>query len=93
MLTQVFFRIFKYKIKVMITAKQFLKKHAPCSTEGFMIEFAKLHVEAALKAASEKAKLIKKENRVHYQGEWWSEFENVLDTKSILKAYPKSNIK
>ena len=77
----------------MITAKQFLKKHAPCSTEGFMIEFAKMHVQAALKAASEKAKLIKKENRVYYQGEWWSEFENILDRESILKAYRKSRIK
>ncbi len=79
------------------TAEEFYNKKdvngLPMSFNEKMIEFAKLHVEAALKAASEKAKLIKKENRVHYQGEWWSEFENVLDTKSILKAYPKSNIK
>ena len=61
----------------MITAKQFLKKHAPCSTEGFMIEFAKLHVEAALKAASENVEFD----------------EEALIRQSILQSYPLDKIK
>jgi hypothetical protein len=63
----------------MISAKQFLKKHAPCSTEGFMIEFAKIHVKAALKAASEKVKI--------------TDYGYSIDTNSILNSYPESNIK
>jgi len=69
----------------MITAKKFLKKHAPCSTEGFMIEFAKIHVEEALKAASEKAEL---------DGDEGSNFDYIIvDKESILNSYPESNIK
>lgn len=50
-----------------------------------LIEFAKLHVEAALKAAAEKAKA--KENPSDYgTGEIW------VDEDSILKAYPPTNI-
>ena len=77
----------------MITAKEFLKKHAPCSTEGFMIEFAKMHVKAALDEASEKA-----ETDYTYEGEG-GEFEDIpifnyfVDKDSILNAYPESNIK
>jgi hypothetical protein len=37
----------------MITAKEFIKQNAPCSIEGFMIEFAKLHVKACKKEISE----------------------------------------
>lgn len=33
------------------TAKEFLKENAPCSIEGFMIEFARMHVKAALEEA------------------------------------------
>jgi hypothetical protein len=48
-----------------------------------MIEFAKLHVEAALKAASEKAKIDKS---VTFG---WEK----VDRPSILKSYPLENIK
>ena len=48
-----------------------------------MIEFAKLHVEAALKVASEKAKIDKS---VTFG---WEK----VDRPSILKSYPLENIK
>jgi len=48
-----------------------------------MIEFAKLHVEAALKEASEKAIVYADEGG-------YSEF---VDEQSILNAYPLDNIK
>lgn len=61
-----------------------------------MIEFAKLHVEAALKAASESA-LIRETN---YKGSWTSEsisiddYTNaVVDKESILNSYQVTNIK
>jgi len=51
-----------------------------------VIEFAKLHVEAALKAAGENA--IAKENPADYgTGEIW------VDEKSILNAYSLDKIK
>jgi predicted AAA+ superfamily ATPase len=48
-----------------------------------MVEFAKLHVEAALKEASEKATVYADEGG-------YSEF---VDEQSILNAYPLDNIK
>lgn len=49
------------------------------------VEFAKLHVKAALEAAAENAQA--KENPADYgTGEIW------VDKKSILSAYPESNI-
>jgi hypothetical protein len=48
-----------------------------------MIEFAKMHVTAALKAASEKAIVYADEGG-------YSEF---VDEQSILNAYPLENIK
>lgn len=57
------------------------------------IEFAKLHVEAALKAASEKATTINV-----YKTRWSgltkeSYIELGVDTPAILNAYPLTNIK
>ena len=49
-----------------------------------MIEFAKLHVEAALKAASENARL--KELEIHLS-------DGSVDKDSILNSYPLENIK
>lgn len=54
-----------------------------------MQEFAKLHVEAALKAASENAKR-KKSYNTHPQR---LIVKRVVDKDSILKAYPLENIK
>ena len=50
------------------------------------IEFAKLHVEAALKEASEKAELKYRINDISCN-------DKILDKKSILNAYPLTNIK
>lgn len=55
-----------------------------------MQEFAKLHVEAALKAAAENAKCID-EGSVNRHGDW-SEYY-VVDKESILSVYPLNNIK
>ena len=54
-----------------------------------LIEFAKLHVEAALKEASENAIIGKK----GAFGTYWNNTNMVLDKDSILKAYPLTNIK
>jgi hypothetical protein len=51
-------------------------------------EFAKLHVEAALKEASEKAEIITNEIGGGLNIEWKS-----IDKDSILNAYPLTNIK
>lgn len=52
-----------------------------------MIEFAELHVQAALKAASGQAELDYGEGSCRECG------SNKIDEKSILNAYPNSNIK
>ena len=70
----------------MVTAKEFLKnylKHNPdCKYDDVMIEFAKFHVEAALKAASENADTVPTARNGHY-----------INKRSILNAYPLKNIK
>ena len=54
-----------------------------------MIEFAKMHVEAALKDASEKAKIT-----YEYDGNTGSEYcYEYIDKNSILNSYPLDNIK
>ena len=68
------------------------------SAMEFAIEFAKLHVEAALKEASEKVKLL--ENGKHTyspryiveEGNHYSEKEIDVDPDSILNSYPLSSI-
>ena len=49
-----------------------------------MIEFAKLHVEAALKAASE-----------NVETKWveYTDHDYEIDKESILNSYPSTNIK
>jgi hypothetical protein len=67
------------------TAEEFLRGK-PFSIESIhsnMIQFAKLHVEAALKAASENADTIHIRNTNDYE----------IDKESILNAYPLTNIK
>jgi len=56
-----------------------------------MIEFAKLHVEAALKAASEKVKTKTVEEYISKSGEY--EYSQYPDKDSILNAYPLTLIK
>ncbi len=54
-----------------------------------MQEFAKFHVEAALKQASEKAKI-----KYEYSGNTGSEYcYEYVDQNSILNSYPLTNIK
>jgi hypothetical protein len=53
-----------------------------------MIEFAKLHVEAALKAASEKVSLTDFAYEFLQEGA-----DDAIDKETILNAYPLDNIK
>ena len=73
------------------TAEEILQKHVPNrytkenSWKNAMIEFAKLHVEAALKEASEKADII-------FEGAGHSA-DAYIDKQSILNSYYLTNIK
>ena len=84
------------------TAEEFLKtqfkKGNSIGTYDLMIEFAKLHVESALKAASE-SKCINM-----YDKTWFAQFLEpgtkildsiniTVDKESILNSYPLENIK
>ncbi len=89
------------------TAKEFLNdiKIFTYSQEEVMIEFAKLHVEAALKAASEVYVKVQKKSQHGKYRKWQTvkEGEEVdlfnydmqysADTKSILNSYPINQIK
>ena len=83
------------------TAKDYISKNLTDFWEGgkaqyngedvekTMIEFAKLHVEAALKQASEEAKIT-----YDYSGNTGSEYcDEFVDKDSILNSYPLENIK
>lgn len=77
----------------MITAEEFLKRDESSVYNEIdiihaMIEFAKLHVKAALDEARKKA-LIKNE----YSGNVGEYCDQVIDANSILNSYPESNIK
>jgi hypothetical protein len=92
-------------MKTIQTAEEFLlNKKDACYSHGdlkdklftddvinYMIEFAKLHVEAALKAASEKATVTPVDHEEISEGSFrpiWG-----VDEDSILNAYPSTNIK
>ena len=89
------------------TAEEFLEYRTPRGIDNVypvyweaMIEFAKLHVEAALKEASEKSKVRKD---TYIMGSGTTEVEQMfnygngtshyVDQNSILNAYPLTNIK
>jgi hypothetical protein len=55
---------------------------------GFLRQFAKLHVEAALKSASEKVELTDFAQEFLQEGA-----DDAIDKDSILNAYPLDNIK
>lgn len=63
--------------------------------DKIMIEFAKLHVEAALKAASEKASMQIEEtmSSVRYISHSQGDQTLIVAKDSILNAYPKELIK
>ena len=81
------------------TAEEFLKDKTQFGTYGNMykredvskkmIEFARLHVEAALKEASEKAETDYELGNPYDAN---SRYE-IVDKDSILNAYPLENIK
>ena len=56
----------------------------PLTITDIMVEFAAIHVEAALKSASENAEM-----------KWvkYTEHDYEIDKDSILNSYPLSNIK
>jgi len=58
-----------------------------------LIEFAKLHAQEALKEASNKAKTKSKTVNKGATGYSGYKTKEVLDKKSILNAYPLTNIK
>ena len=74
----------------MITASEFLDKGNFNNTTDMMIEFAKLHVEAALKEASENFKMKIKDDvyELDMNDDWME-----VDKNSILNAYPLENIR
>ena len=72
-----------------MTAKEFLEKNnrlKDSSTELMMIEFAKYHVQEALKAASVEADITQD---MGSSGNWF----DCVDKDSILNAYSLENIK
>jgi hypothetical protein len=89
-----------------MTAKEVYLKHTQCvlnhaDIKTAMIEFAKMHVEAALKAASEKAlvrrdtfimsKLPKTELQQMFN--YSNGTSHYVDKDSILNSYPLNKIK
>jgi hypothetical protein len=82
------------------TAEEFLKReNLPTNilsgddVNYAMIEFAKMHVQEALKEASEKVRQI--EDPYAYTGNTGSEYpaDYIVDKDSILNAYPLTLIK
>jgi hypothetical protein len=76
----------------LLTAKEFLKKEnlptdilSGDDINYAMIEFAKLHVEAALKAAAYNAEISDYDEHM--------QFSPNIDDNSILNAYPLTDIK
>jgi hypothetical protein len=69
------------------TAKEFIEmnseNHSLIDIEWIMIEFAKLHVEASLKAAVKNVEIKPMEHAGFY----------MVDSGSILNSYPTENIK
>jgi len=63
------------------TAREFYDKHDSDDCVVMMIDFAKLHVEAALKEA---VKCLPYDDKMN---------QSLLDKKSILNSYPVENIK
>jgi len=62
---------------------------SPSNTINLMIEFAKLHVEAAKEEISKKAR-----TKSDWSGNTGSEYcDTIVDKDSILNSYPLTNIK
>ena len=84
-------------MKKIPTADEFLEKNIDYDlpqdcyndVERAMIEFAKLHVEAALKEASQKAE-TKEDVAIFAEGTFTT---RIIDRDSILNSYSLENIK
>lgn len=73
------------------TVEEFLEDNLSNPTKGWsekkrLIEFAKLHVKAALEAASENATAYREEDM---RGGTWT----LVDKDSVINSYPLNNIK
>lgn len=89
-------------MKPLPTAEEFFEQHIQRGVNNThsnylntAIEFAKLHVEAALKAASEKVE-IHSDSGSNYHREFEEGIRNRViwvPSNSILNAYPPENIK
>jgi hypothetical protein len=66
-------------------------KHEKKVIDEMLVEFAKLHVEAALKAANEKATVTPIDHEEISEGSFRPIWD--VDGNSILNAYPLTNIK
>ncbi len=80
-------------MKDLPTVEEFLPKnengrYSRNEVEKAMIEFAKLHVEAALKEASKKAQI-----KYEYSGNVGEYCDEFVDVNSIINSYPLENIK
>lgn len=84
----------------VLTTEEYIKKHPYIdsflsSAQGyevlqtFMIEFAKLHVEAAQNEIIEHAIL----GKIGAFGTYWNRSDLVIDEDSVRNAYPLTNIK
>ena len=86
-----------------MTAEKFLNKWITKpldynDIENLMIEFARYHVEQALKEASEKAELYRynngfKQSKANIKEEYCFTYRVAIDKETILNAYPLENIK
>jgi len=90
----------------MLTAEEMINKHTASNPKenwerngkseitdynAAMLEFARLHVEAALKAASEKAKITERKKVIDNTGGYIR--IPTIYKKHILNSYPLENIK
>ena len=83
----------------MKTATEFIRNKFPNhdgifvlrNIEEFMIEFAKMHVQEALKQASEEVKIETTTKNI--VGTNIKVLQHDIDKSSILNAYPLENIK
>lgn len=74
------------------------KMYYACDIPTLLKEFARVHVEAALKAAAQKSKLIWKNDQMDEVIEeprdflYEEDLSVLVDSKSILNSYPLTNI-
>ena len=84
-----------------MTVENFFNKHGGYTREEMLeraIEFAKLHVEAALRAVNENAEVRVTENALIEEGSCYTTYDDgvisvTCDEYSILSAYSLNNIK